>query len=172
MGNGQVDAVRLAAIISPLRRTLLTAARSAQKLPEIPDSQVEIVRSLPRGTTSGPGELAERLGLSRSAVSNLLGAMEERDLIVRRPREEDRRQVDVIATERALSLFERFDRASAALVAGAAARLSPEDQAALAAAVPALERLRDALVDEYDQNVAGPRNTATASTLLTKESRN
>jgi DNA-binding MarR family transcriptional regulator len=148
-----VDAVRLAAVISPLRRTLLAAARSVQRLPEIPDSQIEIVRALPRGTTASPGELAERLGLSRSAVSNLLGAMQERELIERRSRDEDRRQVEVVATERALGLFERFDRASAVLVAGAAERLSPADRAALAAAVPALERLRDALVDEYDENV-------------------
>lgn len=147
-----VDAVRLAAVISPLRRTLLAAARSVQRLPEIPDSQVEIIRALPRGTATSPGALAERLGLSRPAVSNLLGAMEERGLVVRRPRGADRRQVEVAATERALGLFERFDRASAALVAEAAGRLSPDDQEALAAAVPALERLRDALVEVSDED--------------------
>ena len=128
-----VDAVRLAAVISPLRRTLLAAARSVQRLPEIPDSQVEVIRALPRGTAH-PGALAERLGLSRPAVSNLLGAMEERGLVVRRPRGADRRQVEVAATERALGLFERFDRARPALVAEAAGRLSPDDQEALAAA--------------------------------------
>jgi DNA-binding MarR family transcriptional regulator len=147
-----VDAVRLAAVISPLRRSLLAAARRAHRLPEIPDSQVEILRALPRGTAASPGELAERLGLSRPAVSNLLSAMEDRGLIARRPRGADRRQVEVAATERALGLFERFDRASAALVDGATDRLSPQDRAALAAAVPALERLRDALLDEFEDN--------------------
>jgi DNA-binding MarR family transcriptional regulator len=147
-----VDAVRLAAVIPPLRRSLLAAARRAHRLPEIPDSQVEILRALPRGTAASPGEIAERLGLSRPAVSNLLSAMEDRGLIVRRPRGADRRQVEVAATERALGLFERFDRASAALVEGAADTLSPQDRAALAAAVPALERLRDALLDEFEDN--------------------
>lgn len=149
-----LDAVRLAAVISPLRRALLTAARTAQRLPEIPDSQIEIIRTLPRGTTATPGDLADRLGLSRSAVSNLLGAMQESGLIVRRSRVDDRRRVEVAATERALSLFERFDASAAALVAEAAERLSADDRRTLTEAAPALERLRDVLLDEFERRSA------------------
>jgi DNA-binding MarR family transcriptional regulator len=143
----ELDPARLAAVISPLRRTLLAAARAAEHLPEIPDAQIEIVRALPRGTVSAPGELADRLGLSRSTVSNLLTTMEAAGLIERRPRAGDRRHVEVLATARALDLFDRFDLASGDLLADAAATLTPADRAALAAAVPALERLRDALSD-------------------------
>jgi DNA-binding MarR family transcriptional regulator len=132
-------------VISPLRRTLLAAARAAEQLPEIPDAQIEIIRALPRGTVAAPGELAQRLGLSRSTVSNLLRAMETNGLIARRQRTDDRRQVAVLASARALDLFDRFDRASAELVAMAAATLSNKDNEALAAALPALQRLRDAL---------------------------
>ncbi|BCJ50306.1 hypothetical protein Asp14428_17810 [Actinoplanes sp. NBRC 14428] len=146
-----LDAARLASVISPLRRTLLAAARAAEHLPEIPDAQIEIVRALPRGTTAGPGELAERLRLSRSTVSNLLTTMEANGLVRRRPRPGNHRHVDVLATEKALDLFDRFDLASGALVARAAATLSDVDRAALAAAVPALERLRDALTRTGDQ---------------------
>jgi DNA-binding MarR family transcriptional regulator len=148
-GTG-LDAARLAAVISPLRRTLLAAARAAEHLPEIPDAQIEIVRALPRGTVSSPGELAGRLRLSRSAVSNLLTAMEAGGLVERRPRPGSPRHVDVLATAKALDLFDRYDLASGDLVARAAATLPAEDQAALAAAVPALERLRDALTDVKD----------------------
>ncbi|MFC4071061.1 MarR family transcriptional regulator [Actinoplanes subglobosus] len=140
-----LDAARLAAVISPLRRTLLTAARAAEHLPEIPDAQIEIIRALPRDTVTTPGELAGRLGLSRPTVSNLLTQMEAAGLVERRPRPENRRQVEVLATARALDLFDRFDLASGAIVAAAAATLTPEDVDALAAALPALERLRDAL---------------------------
>jgi DNA-binding MarR family transcriptional regulator len=140
-----LDAARLASVISPLRRTLLATARATENLPEIPDAQIEIIRALPRGTVAGPGELAERLGLSRPTVSNLLTAMETAGLVERRPRPGNRRHVEVLATAKALDLFDRFDLASGDLVAAAAAGLSEADRAALAAAVPALERLRDAL---------------------------
>lgn len=139
------DPARLAAVISPLRRTLLAAARGAEQLPEIPDAQVEIIRALPRGTDATPGELARRLNLSRPTVSNLLRAMESAGLVIRSPHTGDRRQVRVRVSARGLDLFERFDRAGAALVAEAAATLPVADRQALADALPALERLRDAL---------------------------
>ncbi|GIH05470.1 hypothetical protein Rhe02_35370 [Rhizocola hellebori] len=140
-----LDPAGLAAVISPLRRALLAAARAAEHLPEIPDAQIEIIRALPRGTVAAPGELAQRLGLSRSTVSNLLRAMEANGLIARQQRRDDRRQVAVLASARALDLFGRFDRASARLVADAAATLSTPDHHALAAALPALQRLCDAV---------------------------
>lgn len=139
------DPARLAAVISPLRRTLLAAARRAENLPEIPDAQIEIIRALPRGTATTPGELAERLDLSRPTVSNLLRAMDSAGLVTRSPRADDRRQVEVAVSARALDLFERFDRAGTALVADAASTLPDADRRALAAALPALERLRDAI---------------------------
>jgi len=140
-----LDPARLAAVISPLRRILLAGARGSAHLPEIPDAQIEIVRALPRGVVSSPGELAERLGISRPTVSNLLTAMEKRELIARRSAGGDRRRVEVLASAKALSLFERFDRASTDLVAEAVAALTADERAALAAALPALEHLRDAL---------------------------
>jgi DNA-binding MarR family transcriptional regulator len=146
----ELDAARLAAVISPLRRTLLAAARAAEHLPEIPDAQIEIIRALPRGTVAGPGELAGHLRLSRSAVSNLLSAMEANGLVERRPRPGNHRHVEVLATAKALDLFDRFDLASGSLVARAVATLPEGDRSALAAAVPALERLRDALTRTKD----------------------
>ncbi len=139
------DPARLAAVISPLRRTLLAAARRAERLPEIPDAQIEIIRALPRGTATTPGELAERLNLSRPTVSNLLRAMDVAGLVTRAPHAGDRRQVQVCVSAKALDLFERFDLAGAALVADAAATMPAADRRALAAALPALERLRDAI---------------------------
>ncbi|HWS32928.1 MAG TPA: MarR family transcriptional regulator [Actinoplanes sp.] len=144
------DSARLAAVISPLRRTLLSTARAAERLPEIPDAQIEIIRALPRGTVISPAELAGRLGLSRPTVSNLLTTMETAGLIERRPRPGDRRRVEVLATGRALELFERFDRVSGDLIATAAEALTADDRAALTAALPALERLRDALTTTKD----------------------
>jgi DNA-binding MarR family transcriptional regulator len=145
MSAVECDIERLAAVISPLRRELLARARAAEHLPEIPDAQIEVIRALRRGVVSSPGELAERLELDRSTVSNLLTVMEERGLIARRRAAEDRRRVEVLASARALALFERFDDASARLIAEATASLTELDRGALAAAIPALERLHAAL---------------------------
>jgi DNA-binding MarR family transcriptional regulator len=123
---------------------VLKAARSAEQLPDLPDAQVEILCALPAGVVRAPGELAAELGLSRPTVSNLLRAMETSGLITRRASAENRRGVDVRASDLALGLFERFDRASERVLADVLSLLPTDDRAALVAALPALERLRDA----------------------------
>ncbi|WSG48056.1 hypothetical protein OHA72_30995 [Dactylosporangium sp. NBC_01737] len=79
----------------------------------------------------------------------MLTAMEAAGLVARRQHTGDRRRVEIVATAKALDLFDRFDLASATLVDAAAATLPAGDRAALAAALPALERLRDALAARY-----------------------
>ncbi len=150
-----LDTRRLAALISPLRRSLLALTRETEGLPDVPDSHVEVLRALPRGTVSTPGALALRLGLRKSTMSNLLTAMEAAGLVVRRPSQDDRRRVEVLASPLALSIFDRFDATSARLLAEAAATLRPDDIAALTAAVPALERLGDALADRRRHALEG-----------------
>ena len=140
---------RLAAVISPLRRTLLTAARERGGLPDIPDAQIEVVRALlgpsGGGAGHGPAELAQTLHLSRSTISNLLGAMEADGLVERRRADDDGRRVIVFASARATELFHRFDEAAGDILREALRILDPADRAAVVAAVPALEALADAV---------------------------
>ena len=145
------DAARLAGVISPLRRALLAATRAEAGLPELSDAQIDVIRALPRGTSKGPAEIAAWLRLSRSTVSNLLGAMEGEGLIERRPAPSDGRRVMVQASAKALDLFDRFDAANSALVAQATSRLDDEERTALAAAVPVLERLCDLLAADREE---------------------
>ncbi|MFD5863611.1 MarR family winged helix-turn-helix transcriptional regulator [Agromyces sp. NPDC127015] len=142
-GQPAQELARLGSIVSPLRRGLLKAARTAAHLPDLPDAHIEVLRALPRGVMRSPGELATELGLSRPTVSNLLKAMESAGLVTREVPETDRRRVEVRASTRALSLFDRFDGASEAILVASLARLDDADRAALAVALPALERLRD-----------------------------
>ena len=142
-GTGADEIVRLSAIISPLRRGLLRAARNTERLPDIPDAQIEVLRALPVGITRSPGELATELGLSRPTVSNLLRAMEIAGLVTRQVPSGDGRRIDVAASARAVRLLERFDRAAAEVLAESFAALAESDRAALDAAVGPLERLRD-----------------------------
>lgn len=138
---------RLNQVVSPLRRGLLKAARAAEHLPDLPDAQIEVLRALPAGVVRSPGELAVELGLSRPTVSNLLRAMEAAGLVTREVPAADRRRVEVRASTRALGLFERFDRASADVLVEALALLTDDERAALTAALPAFERLRDVVQD-------------------------
>jgi DNA-binding MarR family transcriptional regulator len=140
-GPAELDASRLAAVISPLRRALLSATRAAARLPELSEAQIDVLRTLPRGTAKGPAEIAARLRLGRPTVSNLLGGMESEGLIERAPDPSDGRRVVVTASRSALDLFERFDSASSRLVVDASTRLSTAERTALSAALPALERL-------------------------------
>ncbi|WP_120493881.1 MarR family winged helix-turn-helix transcriptional regulator [Microbacterium phyllosphaerae] len=137
----ELDAARLAAVISPLRRALLAATRAEARLPELSDAQIDVIRALPRGTSRGPAEIAERLRLSRPTVSNLLTAMEGDGLVERTPAPSDGRRVVVRASAAALDLFDRFDAANSALVAQATAQLRHDELATLDAALPVLERL-------------------------------
>lgn len=141
--DGSAELARLNLLVSPLRRALLKGARAAADLPDIPDAQIELLRAVPRGVHRSPGELAAELGLGRSTVSNLLKLLEQAGLVERATSGTDGRRVAVRATERALDLLERFDRASGALVAEAAAGLGGDERRALLAAVPVLERLRE-----------------------------
>lgn len=136
---------RLNGVILPLRRALVRLARTDVRLPELPDSQVELLRALPPGTVRPPGELAAELGLSRPAVSNLLKSLEADGLITRHVAASNRRYVDVRASRRAIRRLARFDRASAKRLSDAAGELTPGEREALLAALPALEHLRDAV---------------------------
>lgn len=139
---------RLAAVISPLRRVLLRRSRATEHLPDLSDSHIEVLRALPRGTVLTAAELARRIDLRPSTLSNLLVAMEAGGLVARRQDETDRRRVQILATPRALTLFERYDTASAALIETAAHTLTEQDQQTLSAAIPVLEKLEFALLDQ------------------------
>ena len=148
---------RLGRVISPLRRSLRRVARAAEHQPEIPDAQIEVLRALPEGVERSSGELAGALGLSRPTISNLLRDMERAGLVARRPDRGDRRRVLVAASDRALDLLARFDRASTAALVDAIDRLEPDDRRILADALGALERLRDAVDDVGHDLKDGPR---------------
>lgn len=141
-----VDARRLAAVISPLRRALLTATRQSEGLPDIPDSQVEVMRVLLAREHSSPSDVASALGMGRSTVSNLLVLMERAGLVTRSSGSADKRAVQIVPSEKAITAFMTFDATSADVVADAVAlTLSMAEAQILEDAIPVLEKLRQAI---------------------------
>lgn len=138
---------RLSAEIGPFRRTLLVTARRSVALPDIPDAQIEVLRRLDDAGWSSPTALGRALGLARSTVSNLVAAMERDGLVDRRLAQGDGRSTEVGLTDLARRRLADYDESAERVLVDAMASLSADDQRALAAAVPALGRLR-ARLDE------------------------
>lgn len=136
----------LAHQLGPLRRAVLRASRSAADLPDIPEAQIEVMRSLAMTGESAPSDLADTLGLARSTVSNLLSQMEKAELIERHLVAGDGRRTRVGLTPLAETRLRAFDESAAHILAAALRDLSAGDVAAIAAALPALDRLQHRIV--------------------------
>ncbi|WP_260855718.1 MarR family winged helix-turn-helix transcriptional regulator [Curtobacterium sp. 9128] len=133
---------RLSAEIGPFRRALLGTARRSVALPDIPDAQIEVLRRLDEDGWSSPTALGRALGLARSTVSNLVAAMERDGLVERRLAVGDGRSTEVGLTDLARRRLAEYDVSAEHVLVAALVALPQEDQRALAAALPVLERLR------------------------------
>jgi DNA-binding MarR family transcriptional regulator len=94
--------------------------------------------------TRGPcrvSDLAALEGVTQPAMTQLVSRLEHDGLVERRPCAEDARVVMVHLTGAGGELLRRRREARARLIDELAGRLSDDDQDALAAALPALERL-------------------------------
>lgn len=135
-------AAALSPLLGPLRRAVLRATRTVEGLPDLPEAHIEILRTVAAQPGITAGGIAERLGLARPTVSNLIQALKRDGLLTLDRGERDARVVHVSATDRAADLLSRYDGASRRIVAEALAQLTAEDRAAITAAVPALARLQ------------------------------
>ena len=135
------DAVRGAS------RATVAATRASQGLPALPEAQVDVLRTLRSSPSLTPAELAQRLGLARPTVSNLLRDLEAAGHVTRARSEIDRRSVILTITERARDVQDAFVRGRGEVVTSAWAALDESDRTALAAATPSLRRLADLLHD-------------------------
>jgi DNA-binding MarR family transcriptional regulator len=95
--------------------------------------------------TSGPmsiGALAESLDVSVAAVTGIVDRMEERRLVERRHKEDDRRVVLVHPTRRGSRLFEALGRQRRAALAPILERMTDEEIAATLTGLRAMRRVR------------------------------
>ncbi|MEV5885810.1 MarR family transcriptional regulator [Streptomyces sp. NPDC052020] len=139
-------AAGLGGLLGPLRRAVLRATRNAEGLPDLPEAQIELLRTLstsPEGLS--PGTVAARLRMAPSTVSNLVRTMAADRLVERVRPAHDQRTVVLTASREALELLGRYDRASTAALTRVVDELPAADRRALAQALPALDRLVAAL---------------------------
>jgi DNA-binding MarR family transcriptional regulator/ribosomal protein S18 acetylase RimI-like enzyme len=93
-----------------------------------------------RGEWTANGMVAE-LGLDAGYVSRLLGALEKRNLIARRPSQSDGRQAIVSLTARGRERYELLDARSKEDIAALLAPLAPADRQRLISAMASIETL-------------------------------
>ncbi|MVU82765.1 MarR family transcriptional regulator [Nocardia sp. ET3-3] len=131
----------LSGLLGPLRRAVLRRTRAAAGLPDLPDAQIELLRALTATGSATPKELADRLRMAPSTISNLVRAMTGAHLITRTASETDLRVVHLAPSALARDLLDRYDSASAQTLQAAIDALPPADRKTLRAALPALTRL-------------------------------
>ncbi|MCK8438910.1 MarR family transcriptional regulator [Streptomyces sp. D2-8] len=134
----------LGRLIGPLRRAVLLRTRRAEDLPDLPEAQIELLRVLSDAGTLAPREVATRLRVASSTVSNLVRAMTASGLVERKPSPTDLRTT-LVASPRALDLLDRYDRVSTETLRPALTALAPDSRQAIEEALPTLTELIPAL---------------------------
>lgn len=104
-------------------------------------AQVELLQTLADSTGTRVGDLAERLHLAPSTVSGLISQMLAAGLVQRDTDPDDRRAAVVILTPAGTEQLAAWEAANETRVADALSRLSVEEAAAIATALPALQAL-------------------------------
>jgi len=125
-------------LLPPLRRAIVQAVRAAEGLPDLPEAQVLMLRTLETAGPVTPGQLADELHLARPTVSNLVRELAANGLLDRKPSEQDGRSVTLELTDRAHGLLEAFNRGRQEVLAKALRSIPEDDRQNLAAAVPSL----------------------------------
>ncbi len=131
--------------IGLVRRTARRAVRLAWRQEPLPPAQSELLRL----TAARPGitvaDAAQELRLAPNTVSTLVGKLTSAGLLRRSRGAADGRTALLSMTERGLARQAEYRDLRAELAGQALARLSPADQRTLADAVPALQRLAEAM---------------------------
>jgi DNA-binding MarR family transcriptional regulator len=137
---GLATALRIS--VSRLARRL-RAQRESSGLTEavLSETQLAALSALERHQAMTPGELADHEKVQPPSMTRVISVLEERKLVVRSAHPTDRRQVILTVTDEGRTVVQRVRRAKDAWLARRLAELTPEEWAALQAAVPILEKL-------------------------------
>ncbi|MFI5891434.1 MarR family winged helix-turn-helix transcriptional regulator [Actinoplanes sp. NPDC051513] len=131
----------LVALVQGLGRAVVQATRSASRLPQLPESQVAVLRSLSHSDGLTPAHLADKLHLARPTISNVVRDLTADGLVERRPAPADGRSVVLVPTARAEEMLNAFRQGRSDVMASALAELSEQERARLTEALPALSHL-------------------------------
>jgi DNA-binding MarR family transcriptional regulator len=142
--------------LAGLLRLIRRRVRSTMPAPPLRGAQVELLRLVVARPGIRVSDAAKELYLAGNSVSTLVNQLSRAGYLVRETDPDDRRSALLRPTPAAVSRLREWQARRSALVQEQVARLSAADQAAIAAAVPALRRLARQLHEDQADGRAGP----------------
>ncbi|MGK5741688.1 MarR family winged helix-turn-helix transcriptional regulator [Micromonospora sp. URMC 103] len=140
MPDGEGTA-RLGAVVSDLHRLMRRSVNQRANRSALPDAQVELLLVIRAQPGVSVKEAAGRLRTAPNTVSTLVRDLAAVGLLERERDPADGRVVRLRLTEAARDRMADYDRRRTELLTEALSRLDPDARAAVAAAVPHLDRL-------------------------------
>lgn len=134
-----VDVTRLRVAIARLSRRL-----RRHELAGLTPTQLAALSTVERSGPLRLGDLAAAERVAPSTLTRMVSALEERGYVKRRAVPGDARAWELAVTVSGREVLDRIRQESTVLLADSLLMLSPDQLAALAAALPALEHLADA----------------------------
>jgi DNA-binding MarR family transcriptional regulator len=138
-------AAGMLAVIGPLRRALRRLLRRDLPVTPLPTAQAELLRVVRRNPGICVGEAAQAIGVAANTVSTLVNQLVAAGLLERGQDPGDRRTARLALSEagrqRAALWLDQREQILAAALAG----IPADDRAAIARALPALQRVLEAL---------------------------
>lgn len=131
----------LSTLLGRLHRTLRRAARSDLPEEPLPAAQMEVLRVVKNRPGIGVKAVASALGTAPNTVSTLVGDLASAGLLERSPVPGNRRAVQLTLTAAASNLVDGHTDHRRRIALAATGQLTQADVEALAAALPALQRL-------------------------------
>jgi DNA-binding MarR family transcriptional regulator len=132
------------AAVSELRSAVMRLSRRLrhQRVDEtLSPTEMSVLAALERCGSATPGELARKEHVQPPSMTRIVAMLEAKQLVVRGPHPEDRRQVVVTRTEQAGAMLAESRRKRNAWLAELAEKLDEEELAVLRQAAPVLEKL-------------------------------
>jgi len=139
MAPEAVDVTRLRVAIARLSRRL-----RKHELAGLTPTQLAALSTVERAGPMRLGDLATAERVAPSTLTRLVSALEEHGYVERHAVPGDARAWELAVTPRGHEVLDRIRQESTVLLADSLLMLSPDQLAALATALPALEQLADA----------------------------
>jgi DNA-binding MarR family transcriptional regulator len=140
----------LAGVLAGVQRLVRRRLRVGLTTPPLRGAQVALLRLVAAQPGIRVSEAAKRLYLAGNSVSTLVNQLTRAGYLIRETDPDDRRSALLLPTPAAESRLRDWEARRSALMRAQVERLSEEDRAALAAALPALRRLAENLHEEVE----------------------
>ena len=136
VGPPSIDVTRLRVAIARVSRSL-----RRHELAGLTPTQLSALATVEQAGPLRLGDLAAAEKIAPSTLTRLVTVLEERGYVARQPVPGDARASTLLITAEGHAILERIRRESTILLADNLRTLSPDELTALAAALPALERI-------------------------------